>query len=45
MKCAGVFVLYFYHEVCFKSMDFFKGISEVFRGKNGFLSYENKDLR
>lgn len=25
-------------------MDFFKGISEVFRGKNGFPSYENKDL-
>lgn len=24
-------------------MDFLKGISEVFRGKNGFLSYENKD--
>lgn len=25
-------------------MDFFKGIFEVFRGKNGFLLYENKDL-
>lgn len=25
-------------------MDFFKGISEVFRGKNGFLSYENKEV-